>query len=104
MVVTIGRKRSRVLNRNSPRYAKRSISDTRKMRKYLRVAFVRSITLRTLKDAGDHLLERRVLHAHVEQLVPVDNLTQRGGHFRAFDAQFGNGAFALGDGAVFRKV
>jgi hypothetical protein len=35
MVVTIGRKRRQVLKKKSPRYARRSMSETRKIFKYL---------------------------------------------------------------------
>src|SRR3954465_11755583 len=96
MVVIIGRKRMKVPSRKSPRYAIRSTSEARKIRRYFRsvasdfhadgrtgagsgsagaAAGRRAVgvgatasgglmVLATLlEDAGDEVLERRVLHA-----------------------------------------
>src|SRR5437868_4291647 len=50
-----------------------------------------------LEDAGDDLLQGRVVHAQVEHPVPVEDCTQDFGHARAVDFQVGHRPFAAGD-------
>src|SRR4051794_34511894 len=121
MVVIIGRRRMKVPSRKSPRYAIRSTSEARKIRRYFRsVASDRHaggragagsgsagaagrravgvgatmsgglMALATLlEDAGDEVLERRVLHAHVGHGVAVEDRPQDLGHPGTLDLDVG---------------
>src|SRR5947207_1072055 len=95
MVVTIGRKRRNVDRKKSPRYVIRSMREMRTMRLYLRrpsrgrraggarmgpPSAVGSnglmLGVSLLEDAGDDLVERRVLHAHVEYRIALQDGAQ----------------------------
>ena len=43
-----------------------------------------------LEDAGDHLIQRRILHAHVHHGVAIENRGQHLGTRAAIDLQFGD--------------
>ena len=57
-----------------------------------------------LEDLGDDLLERRVLHAHVGQGVPVQDRPQHLGHPRPLDLDVGERALAPDDLAELAQV
>src|SRR5437870_2971946 len=105
----------------------RSISETRKMLKYLRnipgrgggpsgessasmddIAELRwlcldgpvDVDLAGLEDLGDHAFQWRVLHAQIDDGKPIENGGQHPGHLGTFQLQFGRGT---GDGA-FAKL
>src|SRR5438105_10756233 len=91
--------------KKSPRYVMRSISEVRRMFQYFRTRCERKDEggrmkdesdrfilppssfilllfpfmpgLPLFKDTGDHLIQRRVLHAHVHHGVTVENRRQR---------------------------
>src|SRR5947209_10475216 len=111
MVVTIGRKRRTVPRRKSPRYVSRSMSEMRRILTYLRyraratgsragastgLMVVPSPVQRLafLEHAGNSLIERRILHAHVQHGVLVQNNGQQLGHPAALDAQLHDRSFA----------
>src|SRR5208282_3868926 len=50
-----------------------------------------------LKDAGYHLLERRILHAHVEHGVVVEDRFKHRAHARPLDLQISDRALPAGD-------
>src|SRR4051812_8363432 len=87
IVVIIGKKRRSVPRKKSPRYVMRSMSETRRIFVYLRsvhrtrpasvcvmVGLVASASL--LEDMGDHLVQRRILNAHVHDGVAVEDDAQ----------------------------
>src|SRR5438067_1673206 len=96
----------------SIRYAMRSMSEARKMFTYffstargfnagggsseLPNALVMA-GASLLEHAGDHLVERRVLHAHVHDGVLVENRIQHGRHLAALHLQVNGWPFAFGD-------
>src|SRR4051812_3047594 len=113
MVVTIGRKRRMVPSRKSPRYAMRSMRDARRMFQYLRTertvrhaagggaASTRLMTdllarVALLENAGDHLVERRILDTHVHHGVAVEDDAEHFRHTAAIDFQVGGRSFATG--------
>src|SRR4051794_18438 len=53
-----------------------------------------------LEDARDHLVQRRVLHAHIHHGVAVEDRAEGLGDAAAVDAQVGHRPFALGHLAV----
>src|SRR5262245_48242666 len=85
----------------------RSMSDTRKMLKYLRTVCSGPMGGRSassplsggmsdlrgastlLEDLGDHLVERRILHADVDHRVAIENGRERVGDASAIHLQVG---------------
>src|SRR5438552_411215 len=54
-----------------------------------------------LENAGNHLIQRRILDAHVHERVPLQDGSQHLGHASAVDLEAGDRAFAVGDLAKF---
>src|SRR5438132_14304112 len=101
----MGRNRKTVPRRKSPRYVNRSISEMRKMLKYFRTPWsspkgcrssastapsdrlMAGLLVRAalLENAGNDLVERRVLHAHVHNGVAVEYRAEQFRHSRAVD-------------------
>src|SRR5438105_3766563 len=99
-LVTSGKKRKMVLTMKSARYTRRSTREMRRIFQYflsglagagsvsagmatalsneLRVGFMLGTPL--LEHAGNHLVQRRVLHAHVHHGVAIQDHGQHLGH------------------------
>src|SRR5262245_50307936 len=80
----------------------RSISETRMILRYLRMAramrlmaFMARMAL--LEDPGDHLIERRILNAHVDHGVVVENGVQGLRDAGSLHAQLGDRPLATGN-------
>src|SRR5262245_46732194 len=95
MVVIRGRKRRIVPRRKSPRYVMRSMSEMRRILRYLR-AVGQSMDLPLFEDPGNDLVERRIVHGDVGERVAVEDRAEHLSDLAAIDAEIGDWAFAAG--------
>src|SRR5437588_10026587 len=117
MVATIGRNRSTVPTRKSMRYTIRSPSETRKILAYLGNAVPNPAGAKVrapsgdgltglmlcppfFKHLGNHLVQRRILHAHVDNGVPVEDGGKRFGDAPAVHFELGDRPLPAGYLAV----